>query len=485
MFIFLAFTSQAVASSPFMQQINITNHKQRNQPFIIQGGWPQIYCEGYQDNALKIDIDSEDNIIVTGLSVTSTSCNAYTIKYDSNGNEIWNTSYNSGSNDVGFCLKVDNNDDILVFGYSGILPVSEGDCFIVKYSSDGVEQWNYTFSKGKCDYPGDITVDSENNIIITGGSGIWQMNLFYWTIKMDENCVELWNRTFHESSIDIGLGVTVDSQDNIITTGVSFVLFVDPLFIFKYDKDGNIIWEKRRPGQQPSDVAVDSQDNIIITGAGYTQTVNMQTIKCDKDGTLLWNNEFDSGAYDGGSSVAIDSKDNIIVGGFSGYSNFDYSEHCAIIYDSEGNELCFKREGVEGIIYGVAVNSQDEIYITGVIEEGIRGYYTTKFTDITPPEIQLEKPKPFYLHINGMPLLKLQKRTIAIGKLIVLLEPVNPSDIDYVEVYIDKQFRIKLDDPPFEWIWDEIAFGKHTVDIIAYDSTGSAQRFDLDFSKFL
>ena len=77
-----------------------------------------------------------------------------------------------------------------------------------------------------------------------------------------------------------------------------------------------------------------------------------------------------------------------------------------------------------------------------------------------------------------------QAFTIAI-KLIVSLESENISDIDYVEVYINNHLMIKLTSPPFEWIWDERVFGKYTVEVIAYDSTGSAKRIDLDLWKFL
>jgi hypothetical protein len=482
--ILLTLSSYAVAGPSFMQKINIQNTKKSNTPFISGRGWPQIYDDGYEDDALNIGIDSQDNIIVTGFSFQGSDSNALTIKYDSDGNEIWNTQYNSGKNDAAFLIAVDNNDDIIIFGYSGKLPISEGSCFIVKYSSEGIEQWNYTFSLGECNYPGGITVDSENNIIVTGGSGLWQMNIFYWIIKMDENCVEIWNQTFHEGAIDIGLGVAVDSNDNIIATGFSSTPFVDPVFLIKYDKNGNIIWEKRRPGSEPWDIAIDSQDNIVVTGFGYYYpSITMLTIKCDMNGTLLWVNEFESGAYDGGQSVAIDSNDNIIVGGFSGFSMDEYYEHLVIIYDSYGNELLFKREGVEGLIYGVAVDSLDNIYITGEIFEGIYGYYTTKLTDIAPPEFQLEKPKPFYLHINGKPLLNLPKRTVVLGKLDILINSFDLLDIEYVEVYIDKQLMMTLNSAPFEWAWENRSFGMHNIMIIAYDQTGSAKRIEIDFLK--
>jgi len=480
--ILLTLSSCAAAGPRFIQNINIQNTKESNMPYISERGWPQIYDDGYEDDALNMAIDSQDNIIVTGFTYQGSNSNSLTIKYDKDGNEIWDAQYNSGKNDVAFSIVIDNYDNIIILGYSGKLPISQGSCFIVKYSSEGIEQWNYTFSLGECNYPGGIIVDSENNIIVTGGSGIWQINIFYWIIKMDENCKEIWNHTFHEGAIDIGLGVAVDSNDNIITTGFSSTPFVDPIFLMKYDKNGNIIWEKRRPGNQPWDIAIDSQDNIIVTGVGYYYpSITMLTIKCDMNGTILWINEFKSGAYDGGQSVAIDSNDNIIVGGFSGFSVEDYYEHLVIVYDSDGNELLIKREGVEGLIYGVAVDSLNNIYITGTIYQGIYGFYTTKLTDISPPEFQLEKPKSLYLHISGIPILKLPKRTVVLGKLDIIINSYDLSDIDYVEIYIDKQLINTLNNAPYQWTWEYRSFGMHNLMIIVYDQTGSAQRIEIDF----
>lgn len=447
-------------------------------------GWPQIYDGGIEDCAQKIAIDSNDNIIVSGYSVYGSKSNADTIKYDSEGNELWHASYNSGTNDVGWGLTVDDNDNVIIFGYSGILPVSKGHCFIVKYNSEGDEQWNITISKEECDFPGDITADHEGNVIITGGSGKWGSNVYYWTILMNESGIEQWNHTFHEGPVDIGLGVAVDSQGDIIVTGFSATPFTDSVFILKYNSLGKIIWEKRRPGNEPWDIAIDSNDNIIITGNNYDYpSIKFFTMKCDRDGNLMWIKEFDSGVYDGANGVAIDSKDRIIVGGFSGFSQNNNFEHCCIIYDSYGIELCIKREGVKGYIYGVAVDSSDTIFVTGFILEGLNAYYTTKYTDITPPEAQLKKPREKYLHLFDIPILPLPKNTVSIGKLTVTLDIEKPSEVEKVEFYLDNYLYETMIILPFEWILPQTSIGKHNIQIFTYDSTGSITRNQIELLK--
>lgn len=457
-----------------------------NNPFITLAGWPQIYSDGYDDSALDIGVDSQDNIIVTGYSFYGSDSDAYTIKYDNEGNIIWNVSYDSGSDDIGFKLAIDSQDNVFIFGYSGVIPVSVGDCFILKYSSDGVEQWNLTLHMGECSYPGGIAVDSNGNIVITGGSGIWQTNIFYWTFKMDNNGIELWNHTFHEASIDLGLGITVDSQDNIIATGYSAMFFIDNLFIIKYSDNGEIIWEKRYTHNEPWDITVDSEDNIIVSSTNYERDrYSMETIKCDKEGILMWKNKFDAGAVNFARSVTVDSLGNVITAGAISYTFPENYEHCIVVYNSEGFESCMKTSGVEGCIYGVAVDSLDNIFITGEILEGIYGFYTTKYTDITPPAVQLKKPKYHYLHVLGKPILPLLRKTIVVGKLIVLLEADEPLDVDYVDIYLDDQLMKTLTTSPFQWEWNNREFGvEHAIQVIAYDDAGTAIRIKLTLQKF-
>jgi outer membrane protein assembly factor BamB len=367
------------------------------------------------------------------------------------------------------------------------MPIEKGDCFIVKYSPDGMEQWIHEIHLDECNFPGGIAIDQNDNIIITGGSGIWSMNMYYWVIKMNNTGIEQWNHTFHESAIDLGLTIYIDYVNNIVVSGFSSTPFVDNVFIIKYSENGKILWEKRREGNQPWEVAIDSQNNVIVVGTGYSGgKITMLTIKNDKDGNLLWTREFDSGGEaDGAYCVDVDSNDNIFVSGLSSFSKYDYYEHCTIIYDPEGNEICVKRPGIEGFIHGIAIDSTDNVIVTGTILEGINGYYTTKYNDIAPPEIQLKKPKDHHLHIFNIPLIKLKKCTIFIGKLIVLLDSGSPSNIDCIEIYLDDILKTKLYDPPFEWTWSEKTFGKHKLNIMIYDDTGSAERFEISFWQLI
>jgi hypothetical protein len=99
--------------------------------------WVGIYDYGGQDNSASIEIDSSCNIYVFGSSngPVSTSIDFALVKFDSTGHQLWSIRYNgTGSNyDGGQVVKLDNNNNIYVTGYSHGLDLSP-DYVTIKYS---------------------------------------------------------------------------------------------------------------------------------------------------------------------------------------------------------------------------------------------------------------------------------------------------------------------------------------------------------------
>ena len=101
---------------------------------------------------------------------------------------------------------------------------------------------------------------------------------------------------------------------------VGFIVFLLTLTpIFSYD-DG-LIWEQRYDGELDDmaySVAIDSDDNVIVTGTSRDanrRDRDFYTIKYDKNGDVLWEKRYDVGIRDESYDVTVDSNDNIIVVG--------------------------------------------------------------------------------------------------------------------------------------------------------------------------
>ncbi len=142
---------------------------------------------------------------------------------------------------TGLDLAIDDSDNIFVTGYTtGGLRGSnsgESDLILVKYNSDGQRQWTRQLGTSGQDEGKGITLDSSNNIYITGHtfgntngnpsssggldgnshSGSWDLFL----VKYDSSGTKQWTKTMGTSATDQGRGVTVDSSNNIYVTGYS------------------------------------------------------------------------------------------------------------------------------------------------------------------------------------------------------------------------------------------------------------------------
>ena len=151
--------------------------------------WSKQFGTSSQDHAISLSIDSSNNVYVTGstqgdLGGTNKGCDngigetcflrdVYLRKYDSNGTIQWTNQIGTGFDDESWRMTVDSKDNIYLTGYTngnldGNTNVGNSDIFIIKYNSDGIKQWVKLTGTSVEDKPTGIYVDSNENIFISG-----------------------------------------------------------------------------------------------------------------------------------------------------------------------------------------------------------------------------------------------------------------------------------------------------------------------------
>ncbi len=355
--------------------------------------WHKAYDSGYHDSAFDVAVDSEDNVRVTGYSNDGSTDNYHTIKYDKDGNEIWSKSYDGGNNDLAYGVVVDSEDNIIVTGFSHNATGNGMDnYYTIKYDKDGNEIWNQSYADGRTDQAMAVAVDSQDNIIVTGCSR--NLGVYYLTIKYNQNGTEIWNETYADDPVSEAFGVAVDSEDNVIVTGQSGYA-LGYWHTIKYNgTNGTQIWLVTYGGGGDNEghcVALDSEGNIIVTGISQPHNGlspwDYHTIKYDPNPKEIWSKTYDSGYDDWPMGLAVDSADNVIVTGYSSDGSTD-SNYYTIIYDQDGNEIgnATYDSGYDDGAMGVAVDSEDNIIVTGYSSDGSTyNYYTIKYETITVP----------------------------------------------------------------------------------------------------
>jgi len=340
--------------------------------------WTQQLGTASNEFSLGVDVDSSDNIYVTGQTAggldgnTSAGLNdIFLVKYNSSGTKQWTQQLGTSSQDNGKSVAVDSSDNIYLTGItSGGLDNNTNsglyDIFLVKYNSSGTKQWTQQLGTSSNDSANSVAVDSSNNIYVTGGTsgGLYGLNhgeSDIFLVKYNSSGTKQWTKQLGTSSNDIAYGVTLDSSDNIYLTGTTgggldgnTSAGSDDIFLVKYNSSGTKQWTQQLGNLNGTvdygyGVTVDSSDNIYVTG--YTQgrfdgTTNsggydIFLVKYNSSGTYQWTQQLGTASGDYANEVNIDSSENIYVtgltyGGLDGNTNSGGSDIFLVKYNSDG-----------------------------------------------------------------------------------------------------------------------------------------------------
>jgi uncharacterized delta-60 repeat protein len=292
---------------------------------------------------------------------------------------LWGVRYDRSGRDVATAVAVDSQDNVIVTGHCRL--GRDAYC-TVKFDRNGRVLWVREYSTGTTERASDVAVDSQDNIIVAGYSVTG--GYIYHLIKYDSGGRELWSRVYNGGEFGRACAVAVDPWDNIIVTGLSNF----DLYTLKYTPDGRLLWARRLDGggtEEAAAVDIDSQGNIVVAGGSNrlrrsADDGNYYLVKFDPQGNVLWERDYGGGESDVAQGVAIDSQDEIIVTGYSEW-NGDY-DYWTLKLDSQGRPLWMRRldSGGRELAFAVAVDRFDNVIVTGTASRGgNKDLYTAKY----------------------------------------------------------------------------------------------------------
>lgn len=348
----------------------------------LQKLWEQPYSTGY-NWLMDLVIDSNDNIIVTGWSLNDGTA---TIKYDSDGEFMWNEI--DSSFDSAWAVTIDSSDNIIV-GATKSIDFYTIDFCTIKYSPDGdiVEPWPKSYdNSGNADSVRSVACDGDDNIIVFGETYRTDIPCSpYWLlVKYDKDGVELWNKTFsgpYGGNL-YAEAVAIDSDNNIILAGYGQYNSASlDIIIMKYYPNGGEYWEEPivyhsvSGNSYANALCVDKDDNIMIAGK---RNDYLYVQKYDADGTFIWDIE-ETSAPSAAYAITTNKNDRILVGGTIQGTEEEKDMNYMMCYDASGNKLWdFAHNPTQwrDAIYGLAVDSDNNIGV-GSFTDGV--YLTEKY----------------------------------------------------------------------------------------------------------
>jgi hypothetical protein len=275
------------------------------------------------DKPFSIALDLSGNIFVAGafgsssinfgtgaLNNTSTTDDAFLVKYDQTGAALWARSAGGTSPDQATAVSTDSVGNVYIagkfssasvnFGTGALNNASSGtqDIFVVKYNSAGTAQWSAR-SGGTMDDAATAIVVSNGGVYVGGGFSSTSMSVGSTTlsnatpgipdvflVKYDNGGNPQWAKATGGADFDVINSLAADASGNVyaggyfISNSLSFgsnaLNSSSPgykdLFVVEYDAMGNPLWATSAPGNfndAVNTIAVTSNGSDIYIGGGF------------------------------------------------------------------------------------------------------------------------------------------------------------------------------------------------------------------------
>lgn len=342
-------------------------------------------------------------------------------KYDSYGNYLWAKHMGGSGNDYGARIAVDAAGNLNVVGWfestnadfdpgPGTLILSTAgyaDVFFARYDVNGNYLWAHRVGGTNYDGCHDITLDSMNNVFVTGyfnGTNIdfdpgpataylssvaSSGDIFF--AKYDSSGNYLWAEGTGGSSYEVGNAIALDDSGNVYLTGPFSGTNVDfdpgpgtaflssaggfDIFLARYSPSGTYVWA-RRIGEAGDDIGGDlvvgRSGRLSVTGCFHGANVDFDPGsgtallssaggfdaffgKYDVSGNYIWAERIGGAVDDYGDKVILDGSENVYVtGSFEGTDiDFDPGPGTALLSSAGGSDAFFARYDPSGA-YGWA-----------------------------------------------------------------------------------------------------------------------------------
>ena len=339
--------------------------------------YEEIWADTYYDAITGLDItsDKDDNCIVVGIN---DALEGVVVKYDGmTGEVIWG----------------DILDESLVLGGGGSYPlhVDIGDFYCIRDLLFDINQERFDPIIEPTDtysiLISSVDTDSEGDIVIVATAyddSDEDMPSAAYVAKYRGSDGELmWDRVLDLYIWDVGSSVAFNENDDVIVVGVGGGIQINGEDIlpimdgwmyelnadYGYTSDMNHVFGILQPLPYYFDVAIDTNNNIFATGAyldidwsNFPDITAEQSVFVSKHSgyTLNLVNSYlgDPDIYTWLQTIAVDTNDEVYVGG---YINNPYSSQYIIKFTNDLNTILWDKQSETGEVLSIATSKEPAI----------------------------------------------------------------------------------------------------------------------------
>jgi len=281
--------------------------------------WNETYGGEKWEEGKGIELLDDNSYAVIGKtnSIGAGKTDLWIIKVDEEGNEQWNETYGGDKWEEGNSIKKTDDGGFILAGDTMSYSVGDYDAWLIKINENGEEIWNKSYGGIDTDAGRSVELTEDGGYIIAGetqsyGSGGTDI----WIIKVNETGIEQWNKTIGTENEEYCNQIIISDDNAYVVSGHYIVREGDDFklngFVVKIDDSGTILWEKIVSDDKA--VGTSSIDKIsdgYIVGGFIGEDGDEQDFfigKIDFSGNIIWTESI-GGDY-GDTGIWIDKGEN-------------------------------------------------------------------------------------------------------------------------------------------------------------------------------
>ena len=306
---------------------------------LSSSGWVRLYSAP-QDNLGSDVIQASDGelYIVGGIGEIfddERGGGVLLIKTDESGRLLWEKVYGGEEFDIGWSILQTGDGNLVIAGQTNSYGAGGMDAYLIKVNRQGEELWSNTYGSPLDEAVSTVLESPDGSLILIGnqvdpndfitdpgkaGYGGFGGRSNIYLVRTDADGNEIWSRTIEsEDNVIASSGVTTQDGNLVILGSVLyFPDFDNDAILIKIDQDGNDLWTRswEEDAYAGYTIAGTRDGGLLFSGileTGENPVADLYLLMVDPDGKELWRKQYGEPAiYESGHAI-LETDDGDIV----------------------------------------------------------------------------------------------------------------------------------------------------------------------------
>lgn len=290
--------------------------------------WQHTYGGSGDDVAYAVQETSDGGYIIAGNtnSFGAGESDYWILKLTSEGDVEWQFTYGGIGDDTAYSIQETSDEGYIVAGYMHFFGASTSDICILKLTSGGDIEWKHIYGGTGDDKAYSVQETSEGGYIIAGSTQyLSALDHDFWVLKLTSTGFFEWQRIYGGSGDDVAYYIQETSDEGYIVAGDtdSFGVNGSKLWVLKLTSIGDVEWERIYGGndndylnciQETSDGGYVVTGNTYSFGAGDSDIL---ALKLSSAGDIEWQRTYGGSEEDVAYYIQQTSDGGYVAAGYT------------------------------------------------------------------------------------------------------------------------------------------------------------------------